>query len=120
MRKIKCTWIDGITENHSVIEWDKGKITAVTHSQTSGDLIGMPALIDVHTHGFRGFSSEAPAEDLRRLAQAYAQRGIGGFCATIGPRPFPRYLEIIDEYRKAFSTHIPAPGFWGCIWKART
>ena len=74
MRKIKCTWIDGITETYPVIEWDKGKITAVTHSQASGDLIGMPALIDVHTHGFRGFSSEAPAEDLRRLAQAYAQR----------------------------------------------
>ena len=96
-----------------MIEWDKGKITAVTHSQTSGDLIGMPALIDVHTHGFRGFSSEAPAEDLRRLAQAYAQRGIGGFCATIGPRPFPRYLEIIAEYRKAFSTPYPGARFLG-------
>lgn len=70
-------------------------------------------MIDVHTHGFRGFSSEAPAEDLRRLAQAYAQRGIGGFCATIGPRPFPRYLEIIAEYRKAFSTPYPGARFLG-------
>ncbi len=113
MRKIRCTWIDGITETHPVIEWDKGKITAVTHSQTSGDLIGMPALIDIHTHGFRGFSSEALAEDLRRLAQAYAQRGIGGFCATIGPRPFSRYLEIIAEYRKAFSTPYPGARFLG-------
>lgn len=39
MRKIKCTWIDGITETYPVIEWDKGKITAVTLPDF-GDLSG--------------------------------------------------------------------------------
>ena len=73
----------------------------------------MPALIDVHTHGFRGFSDEESAEGLRRLAQAYASRGIGGFCATIGPRPLPYYLKLIQEYQDAFSMSYPGARFLG-------
>lgn len=113
MRSISCRWIDGQTETHRVIEWEKGKITALREGDGNTEVIGMPALIDIHTHGFCGVSSEAEAKDLRRLAQAYARRGIGGFCATVGPRPFSRYLEIIAEYRKAFSTPYSGARFLG-------
>lgn len=113
MRRISCHWIDGQKETNFEIEWEAGKITALKECAEKGNFIGMPALIDMHTHGFRGLDSEAPAEDLRRLAQAYALRGIGGFCATVGPRSFSRYLEIIAEYRKAFSTPYPGARFLG-------
>ncbi len=113
MRKISCRWINGQSETNLEIEWEAGKITGLKERADQGEFIGMPALIDIHTHGFRGVNSEASAEELRRLAQAYALRGIGGFCATVGPRSFSRYLEIIDEYRKAFSTPYSGARFLG-------
>ncbi|MCH1942290.1 N-acetylglucosamine-6-phosphate deacetylase [Holdemania massiliensis] len=113
MKKQVCRWIEGNQEWDKSVEWNQGKIISVEPTTKQPDFIAMPALIDLHTHGFRGWSSEESAEDLRRLALAYAERGIGGFCATLGPRPLSYYLEVIHEYRKAFSTPYPGARFLG-------
>jgi len=73
----------------------------------------IPGFIDVHTHGFNGFSSEEKSGGLSELSKRYAERGTLGFCPTIGPRTLHRYLSIIEEYKKAFDKEYEGARFLG-------
>lgn len=113
MRKYEGLWIDGSGRRSVSAVWSDGKLISVTPAENTSERMMIPALIDIHTHGFRGYTSEETSEDLRKLAAGYACRGIGGFCATIGPRPFREVLLLIDEYRKAFSVPYAGARFLG-------
>lgn len=65
--------------------------------------IAIPGFVDIHTHGFRGYScDDENIENLRQLANAYAKRGVTTFCPTLSPRPLQEYIPILKAYRKAF------------------
>ena len=73
----------------------------------------IPGFIDVHTHGFSGFTSEEKSSGLLELSKKYAERGTLGFCPTVGPRPLSVYLSIIEEYKKAFNSEYEGARFLG-------
>ena len=118
MRKISCRWINGQSETNLEIEWEAGKITGLKERADQGEFIGMPALIDIHTHGFRGVNSEASAEELRRLALAYALRESAVSARPWGRGPSPVIWKLLTSTVRHFPHHIPALDFWACIWKA--
>lgn len=73
----------------------------------------IPGFIDVHTHGFSGYTTEEDEKGLRELAVKYAIRGTLGFCPTIGPRPIDKYEDIIKHYKNAFSGSYDGARFLG-------
>lgn len=65
--------------------------------------IAIPGFVDIHTHGFRGYSCEqSDIDQLHTLAMEYPKRGITSFCPTISARSLDAYKSIIQAYRKAF------------------
>ena len=73
----------------------------------------IPGFIDIHTHGFSGYSSEEDVLGLKKIAIQYAKRGTLGFCPTIGPRSIEKYIKIIDTYKEAFSGDYEGARFLG-------
>lgn len=70
--------------------------------------------IDIHTHGFRGISSDdLHVDNLRSLALEYAKRGTVGFCASITARSFEEYEAIINVYKEAFQDDYKGARFLG-------
>ncbi|MCI5773069.1 MAG: hypothetical protein MR210_00740, partial [Erysipelotrichaceae bacterium] len=61
------------------------------------DYIILPPIVDIHTHGMLGLSSET--EKLCELSSNYLSRGVGGYLATIGPRSYEKYRELFYKYR---------------------
>ena len=65
--------------------------------------IAIPGLVDIHTHGFHGYSCEnTDFGNLHALALEYPKRGITSFCPTVSARSLDEFRTIIDAYRKAF------------------
>ena len=65
--------------------------------------IAIPGLVDIHTHGFHGYSCEnTDIGNLHALALEYPKRGITSFCPTVSARSLDEFRTIIDAYRKAF------------------
>ena len=65
--------------------------------------IAIPGLVDIHTHGFHGYSCEnTEIENLHALALEYPKRGITSFCPTVSARSLDEFRTIINAYRKAF------------------
>lgn len=65
--------------------------------------IASVGLVDLHTHGIHGYSSEClDIQQLRDMALAYAQSGITSFAPTLRARPLKDYIPYLEAYRKAF------------------
>lgn len=76
--------------------------------------LAINGFIDVHTHGFRGFTCEAAdPKALQQLAEEYAKRGIVGFTATLDPMSFEAYEQILQAYREAFQGEYHGARFYG-------
>lgn len=92
---------------------DNDALVSVENSNEETDLLLFPAFIDIHTHGFKGYSTECSSKDLLELALAYQTRGIGGFLATIGPRTYEEYDILFDLYRTTFNKPYSGARFLG-------
>ncbi|MEA4876095.1 hypothetical protein [Anaerorhabdus sp.] len=101
------------TKKNIKLHIDNDTLVRVEDSTEETDLLLFPAFIDIHTHGFKGYSTECNHEELLELALAYQSRGIGGFVATVGPRSYEEYEKIFDLYRMTFSGHYPGARFLG-------
>lgn len=65
--------------------------------------IAIPGFVDIHTHGFHGYScEEVDIKQLQDMALEYPKKGITSFCATISAKSLEDLEEIILAYRKAF------------------
>lgn len=70
--------------------------------------------IDLHSHGFCGYACDClVVDDLYQLANAYARRGVVGFCATLTPRSLQEYGRILDVYEEAFHADYKGARFLG-------
>lgn len=59
--------------------------------------IAIPGLVDIHTHGFHGYSCEnTDIGNLHALALEYPKRGITSFCPTVSARSLDEFRTIID------------------------
>lgn len=76
--------------------------------------IAIPGFVDIHTHGFRGYSCEDyHPNNLRALAQEYPKRGITSFCATLSPATLKEYEDVILAYRNVFNGEYKGARFEG-------
>jgi N-acetylglucosamine-6-phosphate deacetylase len=79
---------------------------------TTLDLPGLtiyPGFIDVHIHGAVGVDTmDAGAEDLGRLAQFLATRGVTGWLPTLVPAPNPEYARTIAAIGEAMKENLGA------------
>lgn len=74
----------------------------------------LSGFIDLHSHGFCGYQCDSTdIEELHKLALAYAQRGVVGFCATISTRSLQDYETIIKVYEQAFLGEYQGARFLG-------
>lgn len=65
--------------------------------------IASVGLVDLHTHGIHGYSSEClDVQQLRDMALAYAQSGITSFAPTLRAKPLQDYIPYLEAYRKAY------------------
>ncbi len=103
--------INGQYEKHELCIHEDRISAFSTDSETldASGLFLVPGFVDIHTHGFRGYSSEGNPPDLLELLKAYASRGVLWACPTIGPRSFEEYLQTIESYKKI----LPAAEAWG-------
>ena len=93
-----------IIENASVLIVD-GRITRISHAEEAANLSAetvfnlnrltlYPGFIDVHIHGAIGVDTmEASAEDLHRMAQFLASKGVTAWLPTLVPAPDEDYRQ---------------------------
>lgn len=109
----------GIRDGYITIE--DGKITSVTDSwegacEDAGELAICPGIIDVHNHGFGGWSMTDPCEDrdIRGFVKALASIGVTGILPTAKEEAFEAIARVMDqEYEgaKIYGIHSEGP-FW--------
>lgn len=76
--------------------------------------IAIPGFVDIHTHGFRGYSCEdCNPDNLKALAMEYPKRGITSFCATLSAASLAEYEKVILAYRNVFSGEYKGAKFEG-------
>lgn len=102
-----------LSKKNIKIEIREDLLVNVVRSEEETDLYLFPAFIDIHTHGFKGYSTECKQQDLLDLALAYQSRGVGGFLATIGPRGYEEYEKIFGMYRETFAAPYSGARFLG-------
>lgn len=76
--------------------------------------IVLPGFVDIHTHGFHGYScEETDPASLLALASEYTKRGITSFCAAISAKPLEELEKIILAYRRVFQGDYKGAHFEG-------
>jgi N-acetylglucosamine-6-phosphate deacetylase len=79
----------------------------------SFDLEGLtvyPGFIDVHIHGAVGVDTlEADADDLQRVAQFLAEKGVTGWLPTLVPAPVEDYLRAVSAIESLIREHDARP-----------
>lgn len=100
---------------------EDGKIVSVSSLcqggyEDLGDLSVYPGIIDIHNHGFRGWSMTDPCEekDIRGYAKALTTVGITGVLPTAKEAAFEAIASVMDqEYEGARVLGIHSEGpFW--------
>ena len=100
---------------------EDGKIAAVSSAYSGtyedlGELSIYPGLIDIHNHGFGGWSMTDPCEeaDIRGYAKAVSSIGITGILPTANEAAFQAIARVMDqEYEGARILGIHSEGpFW--------
>lgn len=105
---IKNGWIyseTGKTQKDILIKGEKiasiGKFDIKDEIFDARNSLVIPGFIDCHTHGFLGTNTIDGSQALNHMSLQYAKRGVLGFYATIGPRPFAIYEKIFSQYRES-------------------
>lgn len=76
--------------------------------------IAIPGFVDIHTHGFRGYScDDCDSDNLKALAMEFPKRGVTSFCATISARSLEEYANIIAAYKNVFNGDYKGARFEG-------
>ena len=110
---------DGVVDGYLTIEDDK--IACVSGRwdgpyEDLGDLWVCPGIIDVHNHGFGGWSMTDPCEDkdIRGYVKALASVGVTGILPTAKEEAFEAIVRVMDrEYEGARIHGIHSEGpFW--------
>lgn len=110
---------EGFRSGYLTVE--DGKIAAVSPEYSGtyedlGDLSIYPGLIDIHNHGFGGWSMTDPCEetDIRGYAKAVTSVGITGILPTAKESAFRAIARVMDEeYEGARVLGIHSEGpFW--------
>jgi len=109
----------GIVDGYLTME--DGRIAKVSEShegafRDAGELAIYPGLIDVHNHGFGGWSMTDPCEkqDIRGYVKALAAIGVTGVLPTAKEGAFEAIADVMDEeYEGAriYGIHSEGP-FW--------
>lgn len=102
MKKLKVKEFVSDKNENIILSIKDNQIVKIERNTSDYDYYLFPAFIDIHTHGFKGLSSESVGDELKLLPKKYLSRGIGGFLATIGPRSYDEYNKIFEQYRDCF------------------
>lgn len=104
------------------MEWEDGKITSISDHTTTTDVMDvgnrmvLPGIIDIHNHGFGGWSMTDPAqeEDVRGFAKAIASVGVTGVLPTAKEAAFEAIADVVDtpvDGAIVYGIHSEGP-FW--------
>lgn len=98
-----------VFENHvdsGIIKIEDGIITNILDYNTQvgkcldvEDAFVMPGIIDMHTHGYAGWSFTATSnkEDLQHLSMRYLTIGVTSLLATASPQCYSTIIDVIEE-----------------------
>ena len=78
------------------------------------DNIIAPGLIDIHTHGYKGysFSGVSSSSDIEKVSEIYLQHGITSLVATVSPKGIKPVVKQIEKGFKAseiLGLHLEGP-----------
>ena len=101
-----------------ILEFQDGIITDL-HHEVKGDVIDygdafiMPGLIDIHNHGYGGwsFTGTSTLEDLHLLKMRYLSEGVTSVLATASPYAFDTISESVKDKRgcEIVGIHMEGP-----------
>lgn len=85
---------------------ENGYVERINYKTANGvNRIAAIGLVDLHTHGINGYTSEClDVAQLRDMALEYARWGVTSFAPTLRARPLQEFIPYLEAYRKAYGS----------------